>query len=173
MARDFGALEAEINGHSSISFIGFAQNLFGVGFKAPVLLAWACAVAMAITLSWLWWRYQGANLDRLLAITIPGMLLLAPHVMTHDGALVVLTAAVAVGTWERHSWTPWVIAIWALGAVQPFIRVLGFSPGFPMLLIAFTWAWLLLNDRPLPRPRSSAPIAAYVDSAADAASENS
>jgi hypothetical protein len=147
MARDFGAKEAEINGHSSISFIGFAQNLFGVGFNPPVVLAWLCAVTVAISLSWLWWRRQH-DLKHLLAITIPGILLLAPHVMTHDGALVVLTAAVAVGAWDRARWAPWVATIWLLGATQALILQLGFSPGFPMLLIVITWAWLVMRDDP-------------------------
>jgi hypothetical protein len=172
MAREFGAKEAEINGHSSISFIGFAQNLFGVGLKAPVILAWACAVAMALFLGWLWFKHGRTKLDRLLAITIPGVLLLAPHVMTHDGSLIVLTVAVAVGAWDRYAWQPWVIVIWALGAVQAFIKVLGFSPGFVMLLLAFTWAWLMLTGRQWPPP-AAAPVAGYVDVAPEAASENS
>ena len=145
MARDFGAKEAEINGHSSISFIGFAQNLFGVGFNAPVILAWVCAISMALFLSWLWWSRR-IELPHLLAITVPGMLLLAPHVMTHDGALIVLTAGVAVGAWDRGRWTPWVGVVWLLGATQSMIMKLGFSPGFPMLLIVATWAWLIAHD---------------------------
>lgn len=148
MARDFGAKEAEINGHSSISFIGFAQNLFGVGFNPPVVLAWGCAVATALFLCRLWWRGSRADLRYLLAISIPGILLLAPHVMTHDGALVVLTAAVAVGAWPRPRWAPWLAVVWALGATQAMILRLGFSPGFVMLLIVLTWAWKVMQEQP-------------------------
>lgn len=172
MARDFGAKEAEINGHSSISFIGFTQNLFGVGMKPPVLLAWACAAAMALFLSWLWWKQDRAKLDHLLALTVPGVLLLAPHVMTHDGSLIVLTVAVAVGAWDRRAWTPWVVVIWLLGAAQLLIKVLGFSPGFPMLLITFTWAWLVMTGRQYPQPRQSLP-GGYEEADAAVASENS
>jgi hypothetical protein len=146
MARDFGAKEAEINGHSSISFIGFAQNVFGVGTSVPVILAWLCASAMVIFLCWIWWHRDSASLARRLAVTIPGTLLLAPHVMTHDGALIVVTAAVAVQAWSRHRWGPWIAVIWALGATQSMIMHLGFSPGFLMLLIIMAMAWQLLSE---------------------------
>ena len=144
MARDFGALEAEINGHSSISFIGFTQNIFGVGVKPIVVAAWACAIGLAFLLSWLWWKSDSDHLTALVAITIPGVLLLAPHVMTHDGSLIVLTSAILVASRPSTWWIKWVAAIWLLGASQLFIRQLGFSPGFPMLLIVLASAWALL-----------------------------
>lgn len=173
MAREFGAKEAEINGHSSISLIGFTQNLFGVGMKPPVILAWACAVAMALFLSRLWWKHGQTHLDKLLAVTVPGVLLLAPHVMTHDGSMIVLTVAVAVAAWDRPSWTPWVIVIWALGAAQAFIKALGFSPGFVMLLIAFTWALLVLTGRQWPQPPRPASSRDYAGGDVAEVSENS
>jgi hypothetical protein len=146
MARDFAAKEAEINGHSSISFIGFTQNIFGVGISVPVILAWLCAGAMVIFLCWIWWRRDSVSLGRRLAITVPGTLLLAPHVMTHDGALIVIAAAVAVQAWSRDRWGPWIATIWALGATQSMIMHLGFSPGFVMLLIIMVMGWQLISE---------------------------
>jgi len=70
-----------------------------------------------------------------------GNLLLSLHATSHDGALIVLTAAVVTGAQERRDWLRWVIMIWLLGASQLMIKQLGFSPGFPMLLIAIFWAW--------------------------------
>jgi hypothetical protein len=117
---------------------------------------------MALLLSWLWWRGDRTHLAFLLAIAMPGILLLSLHAMSHDGALVALTAAVAVGSWDRRNWVPWVAAIWILGASQLMIRQLGFSPGFPMLLIIMYWAWLTMarqrqRSRPLSRADASMP----------------
>jgi hypothetical protein len=158
MARDFGAREAAINGHSSISFIGFAENLFGVGFNVPVVLAWTCAVATALLLGWTWWRGDVPDLGRRLAVTVPGILLLAPHVMSHDGALVVLPVAVGVQAWDRYRWIPWVTILWVLGATQSLIRQLGFSPGFLMLLIALGWAWQFRREHSVEVGNRPAPV---------------
>lgn len=147
VAADFGAIDAEINGHSSISFIGFAENLFGVGMSPGVAVAWVLAGATVLLLSWLWWRGARPDLPYLLAIAMPGVLLLSLHAMSHDGAVVVLTAAVGIAVWERRDWAPWVAVIWLLGASQLLIKQLGFSPGFPMLLIVLAWAWLMLQRR--------------------------
>ena len=147
-ASDFGVRDAELNGHSSISFIGFAENLFGAGASPFVAVAWALAGATVLFLSWHWWRGDRVDLPNLMAITMPGILLLSLHAMSHDGAIVVLTAAVAVGASARRDWAPWVIVIWALGASQMLIRTLGFSPGLPMLLIVLYWACQVSRREP-------------------------
>jgi len=145
VAAGFGRLDAEVNGHSSISFIGMAENLFGVAASPPVVVAWVLAGVTAGFLGWLWWRGEHTDLDILLAITMPGILLLSPHTMSQDGAIVVLSAAIVVGAWDLRNWLPWVAVIWILGATQLWIRQLGFSPGFPMLLVVSGMAWLLLS----------------------------
>ncbi len=150
-AADFGRVDAELNGHSSISLIGMAENLFGVGMSAALAVAWLLAGATAVFLAWLWWRSERSDLSGLMAITMPGILLLSPHAMSHDGAVVVLSVAVVVGVWGWRDCVPWIAIIWALGATQMMIRQLGFSPGFFMLFVVLGGAWLLLR-RPDRRP---------------------
>ena len=145
IASEFGRIDAEVNGHSSVSFIGFAENLFGIGLSAPVALGWLLAGCTALLLVAFWWIRPPIDLALLIAITMPGILLLSLHAMSHDGAVVVLTAAVAVARWPRPRWLPWIVIIWLLGASQALIRQLGFSPGLPMLLVAFALGWLLIN----------------------------
>ena len=148
VAAEFGKLDAEINGHSAISFVGFAENLFGVGVSGATVAAWGLVVVCVVFLSWIWWRDPRAGLDRLMAVTMPGVLLISPHAMSHDGALIVLTAAVAGSHWRPRRWTPWVVAVWVLGATQLGIKQLGFSPGFAMLLITLFWGWLIVDESP-------------------------
>lgn len=138
-ASDFGAVDAEVNGHSAISVIGFTENIVGAGASVPVALAWAVAGAIALFLAWLWARSGQQHLRIVLAIAVPGVLLLSPHAMSHEGALVVLAVAIAMETWAADTWRPWVAAIWVLGATQIFIKHLGFSPGFFMLLLIAVW----------------------------------
>jgi hypothetical protein len=146
VASEFGRIDAEVNGHSSISFIGFAENLFGVGLSPPVAVGWILAATTALILAALWWRRPPADLGPLMAITMPGILLLSLHAMSHDGAVVVLSAAVAVALWPKGRWLPWIVTIWLLGASQALIGRLGFSPGFPMLLLVFALGWLLVAE---------------------------
>ena len=108
------------------------------------LAAWLLAAATAVFLAWIWNKGSPAGLPLHMAIAMPGILLLSLHAMSHDGALIVVTAAVGVIMWPIRSWLPWVGGIWMLGASQALIKQLGFSPGFFMLLLALLWAWLLL-----------------------------
>ncbi len=148
-ARDFGRTDAEVNGHSSISIIGMAENLFGVGWSSPVIVAWLLAAAVALFLAWLWWREGRSDLAGVVAFTLPGILLLSPHAMSHDGAIVVLAVAIVVSLRTTGAWVPWVALIWTLGASQVLIRQLGFSPGLLMLMIVIAGAWVVVG---VPRP---------------------
>jgi len=143
MVTSFGDYDAVLNGHSAISFVGFAENIFGVSGSPLVAVAWGLSGAVSIGLAWLWWRNRGNDLAPLMAITMPGLLLLSPHAMSHDGAIVVLSAALMVAATGRRSWLPWVVLAWLLGATQILIKQLGFSPGLPMLLLI---AWWVLTD---------------------------
>ena len=145
-ASRFGRIDAEVNGHSSISFIGVAENLYGVGASPAVVAAWALAGATAAFLSWLWWRNGRRDLAGLLAITVPAILLMSPHAMSQDGAVVVITVAIVMGFSASRRWTAWFLTIWALGASQMFIQQLGFSPGFGMLLIVVAGAWVFVHQ---------------------------
>ena len=144
-ASRFGRLDAEVNGHSSISFIGVAENLFGVGISPAIVVAWVLAGATAVFLGWLWWRNRDSDLAGLLAVTVPAILLMSPHAMSQDGAVVVITVVIVMGFSVSRQWTTWVVTIWVLGASQMLIRQLGFSPGFVMLLIVFGGAWVFVH----------------------------
>ena len=160
-ASSFGRLDAEVNGHSSISFIGVAENLFGVGASPAVVAVGALAGATAVFLSWLWWRNGDNDLAGLLAITVPAILLMSPHAMSQDGAVVVITLAIVMGFSASRPWTAWFLTIWALGASQMLIQQLGFSPGFVMLLIVFGGAWVFVHHperREMLRGRQPAPV---------------
>lgn len=146
-ALDFGAIDAEVNGHSAISVVGFAENLAGAGSSPMIVLAWVLASCAVAALCWVWWIADRERMGVALAITMPGILFLSLHAMSHDGGVLVLTAAIAAATWSAGSWRPWVAALWTLGAATAFIADLGFSPGFVGLLVALAWVAIPVRDR--------------------------
>ncbi len=135
-ARDFNVVDSEVNGYSSVSWLGFLENAFGVGESLPVMVGWALAVATVAALVWLWHRNGVGRLPALLAVAMPGILLLSPHALSHDTAILLVAFAVL----HKSDHLPrWLLAIsWLLAAAQIFIRALGFSPGFFLLLLV---AW--------------------------------
>jgi hypothetical protein len=146
-AADFRVVDAEVNGHSAISLVGFAENVVGTGLSPTTAVAWTLAVATVGLLCWVWWIADPTRLGVALAIAMPGMLLLSPHAMSHDGGVILLTVAVAVATWSAHDWHGWVIAIWSLGAATAFIMTIGWSPGFVGLLVVLAWVSTPIRQR--------------------------
>jgi hypothetical protein len=146
-ATEFGVIDAEVNGHSAISVVGFAENLAGGAMPMMTAVAWLLALAMVGVLCWIWWIGDARHLDVMLAIAMPGIVFLSPHAMSHDGGVVLLTVAVAIGTWASASWAPWVATVWALGAATIFMKPLGFSPGFVGLLVVLAWVAIPIRDR--------------------------
>ena len=68
---------------------------------------------------------------------MPGILLLSPHALSHDTAIVLLSLAVLhdAGRLPRQL----TAAVWLLGVSQAWISPIGFSPGFFILLILAWW----------------------------------
>ncbi len=148
IASSFNRLDAEINGHSAISWLGVFQNWLGVDSGVAVTVGWALAGLTALALAWIWHRGAPGTLDAKLALAIPGMLLLSPHAMSHEGAIVLITVAIVVQQASRARWM--LIAIWLLGLSQVFILDIGFSPGFPLLSVILIWAAVTYQDRLFP-----------------------
>ncbi|NND02869.1 MAG: DUF2029 domain-containing protein [Acidimicrobiia bacterium] len=135
-ARAFNVIDSEVNGYSSVSWLGFLENALGVGEIVPVALGWGLAIATVLGLVWLWHRNGAQRLPELLAVAMPGILLLSPHALSHDTAILLLTFAVLHRAASLPRWL--IAASWTLAAAQVFIRALGFSPGFFLLLLV-TW----------------------------------
>jgi hypothetical protein len=137
-AVTFGRDDAEVNGHFAISFLGVLQKAFGVDSVGASAIGFALAGLTAAVLASLWYRGPREALGAKLAVAMPGILLLSPHAMSHEGAIVVLAVAICLrSAW----WTPWMIgSIWVLGACQLFVRASSLNPGLFVLVIVFVWA---------------------------------
>lgn len=137
VATAFGALDSEVNGYSAVSWLGFLENALGVGDPIAVTIGWSLAVATSLGLV-LIWRWGGRHrLPALLAVAMPGILLLSPHALSHDTAIILLTLAVLYHAHQLPRQLA--VAVWLLGFSQAWIRPIGFSPGFFMLLLVGWW----------------------------------
>ncbi|MGI9609285.1 MAG: glycosyltransferase family 87 protein [Acidimicrobiia bacterium] len=141
-ATTFGRIDSEVNGYSSVSWLGFLENALGVGDVAAVTVGWGLAVLTSLALVWIWRRYAVAgraknSLGTLLAVAMPGILLLSPHALSHDTAIILVTLAVLHSAGQLPRWL--LGTVWALALSQQWIRTIGFSPGFFMLLLVGWW----------------------------------
>lgn len=136
-ATEFGRIDSEVNGFSSVSWLGFLENALGVGNTFAGVVGWLLAAATSAVLVWLWRRHGPGRLPALMAIAMPGILLLSPHALSHDTAIVLLTVAVLhdAGRLPREL----IAVVWLLGVSQAWIASIGFSPGFFILLLLSWW----------------------------------
>ncbi len=139
VARAFEEVDLEVNGQSASSLVAFAQNALGVGEPLALVVGYGTTLMVIGALMFVWWRRTPPDLDARIALTIPGLLLLSPHTMSHDVGIALITVGYLVGVVGRRS-RGWLIAIYLLGLSQAAMGLLGFSPGFFTLLLVAVWA---------------------------------
>jgi len=143
VATDFNRIDSEVNGFSSVSWLGFLENALGIGDPVAVTLGWGLAALTTLGLVWLWRRGGSEQLDVLLAFAMPGILLLSPHALSHDTAIVLLSLGVLYARDELPRSI--VVPVWLLGVSMMWIAPLGFSPGFFLLVLSAWWTVTRLN----------------------------
>lgn len=134
--RWFTELDADVNGANAISWLGFAENLWGVGDPVARAVGWTLALGTAGILVWCWVRRPRLDTPRLIAVTAPAAILVSPHAMFYDAGLLILTFC-ALATLDRDRWWAWVVGLWAAGFLQLAASGLGWSPLFPVAVLAF------------------------------------
>ena len=130
--RAFAEVDAEVNGHNAISWLGVAEHLLGAGstaayaVAAPLVVATIAAVALA-------WLSPRCDLATRFAVTAAGVLLMSPHAMFYDAGLLVITAVVALDRLGSRV-TAALAAVWAGSWLQMGAAGLGFAPLFVLMV---------------------------------------
>ncbi len=135
--RWFTEMDAEVNAHNAISWLGFAEALWGVGDPVATVLGWSLAAATALLLAWAWWR-GASDLTVLTAVTLPGLILLSPHAMFYDAGLLVVPLLVLAGL--RPQRRGWLAVLYVVPFLQVWADQLGWSPIFPVVVATFVWS---------------------------------
>ncbi|MEJ5256161.1 MAG: glycosyltransferase family 87 protein [Acidimicrobiales bacterium] len=134
-------VDAPANAHNAISFLGVAEAVWGFGAPAAQVVGWGLAAATMGLVGWLWWRADRAAVPALVAVTVPALLLVAPHAIYYDGGLVVLALAFVTIDRLESARTRWaVIAAYAVCLLQPWSSSLRVAPVFVVTLGVFGWA---------------------------------
>jgi hypothetical protein len=135
--QEFVGLDIPVNGMNNISLIGFVANLAN-STQAVVLLGFVPALVTVVLLALGWWKGHPDALTEKVAVAAIGVILISPHTLYYDGALMLITLVVI----EAHvSPSPWRITIvWVASAVQILADVLGWSPFFFIVVGIGAWA---------------------------------
>lgn len=133
---DFAALDADINGHNAISWLGFAEGLFGAESTTALAVGVPLMGATAIGLSLLW--RSALDPQATMAMTVLGLVLMSPHAMFYDAGLLVLPGVVAVDRLGPRAHVP-VALIWVLAWSQFLAKPVGFAPLFVLVVVATAW----------------------------------
>lgn len=136
--RWFTELDARVNAHNAISWLGFAEAIWGVGDPVAMALGWTLASATALFLAWAWWRAGTTDMAALAAVTVPGLVLLSPHAMFYDAGLLVVPLLVLAGM--RPERRAWLAVLYLVPFVQVWADQLGWSPIFPVVVATFVWS---------------------------------
>lgn len=129
-----------VNYANSVSWLGFLEALFGSTSHLATIIGWGMIFLTAIALSLLW-RFGGrrADLTPKLGITMPGLILMAPHAMYYDLGLVLFTySSMFPNNGVRPAY--FIGLAWLFGFSQ-FLNILtGFSPLFFLLIFTIMLA---------------------------------
>ncbi|MGI9624186.1 MAG: glycosyltransferase family 87 protein, partial [Acidimicrobiales bacterium] len=110
---DFASIDAEVNGHNAISWLGVGEHLFGPGSTAAAAFAGPAVLASIGAVVWVWTK-PNLGLDVRIAATALALILISPHAMFYDAGLLVLAAVVLLDRLGSDAYMP--IAICWFGA---------------------------------------------------------
>ena len=131
----FVETDADVNGASAISWLGFLESIMGAGHWFALSTGAALAGATAIVLAALWWKHQTVALPTRMAATAAGLVLMSPHALFYDAGVLLITAAVAH---DRGWLNPrGLAAVWLLAISDVTKSSLGFTPLALMVMGGF------------------------------------
>jgi len=133
-AISFGNADAVLNGVSSSSFLGFAQNLTGGSRNALVIAAIGLAGVLWVAVIWLW--RNESDIGTLMAFTSVVFVLGSPHAMSHEVAVSLLAVGVIVDRSSRSqvATSLGVGVLVALSWANEWQIEIGWSPAFALVL---------------------------------------
>lgn len=128
--------DAGINYDKAISWVGFFQATLGWKNSVSLLIGWLMSMVTLGVVAVIWVTGgRRADMTAQLAVAMPALVLMPPHVNYYDVSLVLFTYMAIIGTNKTKPWVP-LGFVWILGFSQPFSSLLGFSPLFILSLAA-------------------------------------
>ena len=151
--RAFAELDADVNGHNAVSWLGVSEHLFGAGSGAAYAIAGPLVLA-TIVLTCVVWLSPRFDLGAGIAITAATLVLMSPHAMFYDAGLLAITAVVALDRLGARV-VPVVALVWAGSWLQLGAAGLGFAPLF--VLVVGGLAAMAVRAKSVPAALHAAP----------------
>jgi hypothetical protein len=134
---------ASIDAPNSVGWLGFLEAVLGRGSGFARVFGWTLAAATMIGVSLVWYTGRGErDMTPGFAVAAPALLLMQPHAMYYDMALLIFTYAAYCQA--GRSWSKSVVLMWILALSQVVARPLGFSPAFFLVVAAGMMAGLVV-----------------------------
>jgi hypothetical protein len=157
--RWFTEVDAEVNADNAISWLGMAEALWGVGDRVALAVGWGLAAVTAAGLAWCWWSAppRGGDARRLawlMALSVPAMVLIAPHAMFYDAGVLVLALGVlaSIGATapagERRATVAGLVVVWVAALAQSVGDVFPVAPLGPVTVAVLVWVVAAERSRP-------------------------
>jgi hypothetical protein len=129
----FQRLDQVHNAAHSIGLLGVADALFGAGAPLALVIALPLMAVCAVYLVRLWTNHPRRSPAVLLAVSAPLVLLLQPHAMQYDAALLVPSLIVLADRGRRRA-LPALGAVYLAAIATPLADRIGVSPAFGVVL---------------------------------------
>jgi hypothetical protein len=134
-ARRFASIDAAANAANAVSWLGFAEALFGAGEPVALTLGHGLAVLTVIFVSGIWFcGGRNADLGAQLALGSVCLVLISPHAMFYELGITLISLAVLYGPMSRTG-SSTILALWALGSLQLLSPLADISPAFAALML--------------------------------------
>ncbi len=114
------------NAANSVGFLGLTEGMIGVGQPIALGLGGLLSLVTIAALCVAWWRGGDADRTERVAFAAAGSLMIAPHAMFYDAALVL--PALLVGLDRDRRLLPVAIGLWLLSQAHPLKDALGVTP---------------------------------------------
>ena len=139
-ARRFASIDAAANAANAVSWLGFAEALFGAGEPVALTLGHGLAALTIILISGIWFfGGRKADLGAQLALGSVCLVLISPHAMFYDIGIALTALAVLYGPSGRAR-PSIIVTLWALGSLQLLAPFADMSPAFATLTLTAAFA---------------------------------
>ncbi len=134
----FASLDADVNGHNAISWLGVAEGIFGAGTAMALAIGWPLAAVTGVVAAFVWNR-DDVDLTTKVAVGIFAAVMASPHAMFYDAGLLVIPCLLVADRLGSRAAKPLALAFAAswlhLGA-----SAVGVAPLFFVIVALAGWA---------------------------------
>lgn len=142
----FAELDADINGHNAVSWLGVSEAVFGAGTTMARIVAAPLIALTTAALVIVWARRPPVALDVRMAAGVIGIIMISPHAMFYDAGLLALCGVIVLDRLGSRAAAPLAVA-WCAAWLQLGATAVGVAPVFLVIVATAAWTALACRER--------------------------